>query len=432
MRVAGFGRSAVLVTAFSTVLLVAPALEHARASAPAVEHRDIDFHRYTRARDFAAGTFDGTATTPFGGLRFERATGQLRYDDPFGYPTRTYDSASWTSPYHHTGFGVTELVSSWNADTPDGTWLQVQMRGHTTTGALSKWYVMGRWARDDADFHRTSVSGQGDAVGDIATDTFVAADGVRLRDYQLRVTLYRVVGIQQSPSVRSVGAVASALPEDTTVEPGEPGGAAGIELPVPRYSQGIHADEYPQYGGGGEAWCSPTSTEMVAEYWGQKPAAAELSWVDPAYADPSVDVAARGTFDYQYDGTGNWPFNVAYATRGRLTGEVTQLRTITELEEFIKFGIPVITSVSFKADELDGAGYSTDGHLMVVVGFTKNGDVIANDPASSDDAAVRHVYNRAQFANVWLPSTRSHGIAYLIHPSGWPLPPHPAGLPHNW
>jgi len=91
-----------------------------------------------------------------------------------------------TSPTFQPGFGLTELVSSWNASTPDGTWLQVQMRGRTNSGTETKWYVMGRWASDDADFHRTSVSGQGDTDGNISTDTFYSNSGVTLQNYQLR------------------------------------------------------------------------------------------------------------------------------------------------------------------------------------------------------------------------------------------------------
>ena len=86
----------------------------------------------------------------------------------------------------------------------------------------------------------------------------------------------------------------------------------------------------------------------------------------------------------------------------------------------------MITSQSFLASELDGAGYGTAGHLMVVVGFTENGDVIANDPASSSNEAVRNVYKRDQFENIWLRTKRhnaaggissgSGGVAYVIAP----------------
>jgi hypothetical protein len=92
----------------------------------------------------------------------------------------------------------------------------------------------------------------------------------------------------------------------------------------------------------------------------------------------------------------------------------------------------VITSQSFLASELDGAGYGTAGHLMVIIGFTENGDVIANDPASSSDAAVRNVYKRDQFETIWLRTKRhndsggissgSGGVAYIIAPVGKTLP----------
>lgn len=69
---------------------------------------------------------------------------------------------------------------------------------------------------------------------------------------------------------------------------------------------------------------------------------------------------------------------------------------------------------------------------MCVVGFTEDGDVIANDPASADDAAVRHVYKRSQFETIWLRSKRYNadgqirggtgGVCYLY----WPLRPSPA------
>ncbi len=284
----------------------------------------------------------------------------------------------------------------------------------------------------DGDIHRTSVDGQGDTDGTVSTDTFFARSGVTLSDYQLRVTLYRLPGSTARPVLHSLGAVASALPDDTSVPTSPLGGAEGIELSVPRYSQNVHEGQYPEYDGGGEAWCSPTSTAMVTQYWGKQPSAADLSWVDPSYADPQVDVAARGTFDYTYDGTGNWPFNVAYSAHYGLAGEVTQLRSLNEAEQFIKAGIPLITSVSFQSSELDGAGYSTDGHLMVIIGFTATGDVIVNDPASHSDQVVRHVYKRAQFENVWLPASRSDGIVYLIHPAGRPMPRSIAGLPANW
>jgi hypothetical protein len=62
------------------------------------------------------------------------------------------------------------------------------------------------------------------------------------------------------------------------------------------------------------------------------------------------------------------------------------------------------------------AGYETNGHLLVIVGFTADGDPILNDPASSSDANVRSVYTRENFEAVWQESTG--GVSSVYHPSG--------------
>jgi uncharacterized protein YvpB len=225
--------------------------------------------------------------------------------------------------------------------------------------------------------------------------------------------------------------MASRLPDDKKVAVSPLGGAEGIVLDVPAYSQETHIGQYPQWDGGGEAWCSATSTAMVLDYYGAGPTAAEMAWVDPSYTDPQVDHAARSVFDYAYDGAGNWPFNTAYAGTRGLDAFVTRLRSLTEAEQFIKAGIPLVASLSFKKSDLPGAGYGTNGHLMVIVGFDQAGNVVVNDPAShliASNDAVRTTYDRESFENAWVP--HSGGIVYVIHPADGPLPP--AGPQANW
>jgi len=397
-----------------------------------VDQAPVNFHEWRSHVDFVFGRGEGVLPDIRGGIRFGWPVGRVEHTEPLLGTTRTYEFARWTSPLYRPGFDATQLVASWNASTPDRTWMIVEMQGRSAAGATTQWYTMGRWASGDSDIVRTSVPNQEDATGFVDVDTFVANSGQTLRAYQLRVTLYREAGSRATPRLAMVGAMASAIPDRFTVPISPPAGAWGIELPVPRFSQNIHVGQYPQYGGGGEAWCSPTSTEMVAEYWGKRPSAEDLAWVDPSFADPSVDHAARFTYDKDYDGTGNWPFNTAYASTLGLAGHITRLHSLAELEQYIKAGIPVVTSQSFRADELDGAGYGTAGHLMVIVGFTANGDVIANDPASSSDDAVRNVYRRDQFETIWLRTKRytasgkiasgSGGVAYIIRPTWKRLP----------
>jgi hypothetical protein len=392
------------------------------------QQREITYRTWTSSADFLAGTRSGT-TVANGTLRFGSATGTTSYVDPFGDGTaKTYEQASWVSPEVRPGYGLTELVASWNATTPAGTWVEIAMSGRSDQGTSTKWYVLGRWNRGDdtaaGDIHRTSLSGQKDTTGDVSVDTFVAGPGRSLDRWRLKVTLYRLAGTKKVPVVQSVGAMASRLPAAETVPVSPRGGAWGRVLDVPTYSQETHIGHYPQWDGGGEAWCSATSTAMVLDYYRRGPTAAETAWVDPADADPQVDHSARSVFDYKYDGAGNWPFNAAYAGTRGLDAFVTRLRSLTEAEQFIKAGIPLVASLSFEKDELPGAGYGTNGHLMVIVGFTKDGDVVVNDPAShliKSNDQVRTVYDRAAFENAWVP--HSGGIVYVIHPTTKRLPP---------
>ena len=403
-----------------------------RTAAPSkAPSRLVDNHAWTSYTDWRGGTAAGTRAVPGvrPGLAIKTPEGRTDYKDPHTGKTATWEYARWTSPVHRLAVPATEVIPSWNARTPAGTWLQVELSGTYSDGTATPWYVMGRWAAGDQDIRRTSVDDQSDGRSSIWTDTFSiddAASGLRLVSYRLRLTLYRKPGTTATPTVWRLGAMGSDVPDRFTVPASTP--ARARELTVPRYSQEIHAGQYPEYDNGGEAWCSPTSSQMIIEYWGRKPTAAQLAWVKPEYADPQVCHAARFTFDHQYNGCGNWPFNAAYAaTYKDLQGVVTRLGSLADLETLIAAGIPAITSQSFLKTELTGAGYGTAGHLMTVIGFTADGDVIANDPASPDNNAVRRVYKRREWENIWLRTKRYNasgavvsgtgGVCYLYFPA---------------
>ncbi|WP_065966288.1 peptidase C39 family protein [Streptomyces sparsogenes] len=407
-----------------------PARPSREAAAPAVGYRG-----WSSLADWRAGSGEGIRVEAGArpGVVISRPAGTADYTDPHTGTTAAWEYATWTSPVHTLPHPATEAIVSWNARTPAGTWIQAELKGTYSDGTDTPWYVMGRWASGDGadSIRRTSVDDQSDGKSSVWTDTFAIdapATGLRLASYRLRLTLYRRPGSGLTPTVWRVGAMGSDVPDRFEVPASAPGLAGGRELAVPRYSQEIHKGQYPEYDNGGEAWCSPTSSQMIIEYWGRRPTAADLAWVNPDYADPQVCHAARHTFDYQYQGCGNWPFNAAYAATYRdLQGVVTRLGSLNDAEKLIAAGIPVITSQSFLKEELTGAGYGTAGHLMTVIGFTADGDVIANDPASADNAAVRHVYKRREFENIWLRTKRynaqgkvvsgSGGVCYLYFPA---------------
>jgi len=339
-------------------------------------------------------------------------------------------SGTWLSPPIEPGFAFTRLVASWIADTPADGRLRVDAQVTTVLGETSDWYALGTWAADDHAGARTSINGQADALGRVDTDT-LSARADPFGSYALRVRLDRASSDDPSPSVRMLGAQVSAFTYSSGPT-SAPLASDTVELPVGALSQEVHARQYPQWGGGGEAWCSPTSTEMVIEYWGKGPTDDDLAWVDPTYADPSVDFAARSTFDAAYRGTGNWPFNTAYAARFGLDAFVTQLRSLAEAERFIRAGIPLVASIASGPGELDGFLFpgGTNGHLVVIVGFDANGRPIVNDPAAWTNSTVRRVYDRAQFERAWLRG--SAGTVYVIHPVDVQLPPPPDDATPNW
>ena len=383
--------------AAASLVLASAILPPAAVSAAQASTSDVSYHRFVRA---AA---------------------------PLTIPSGT--SRTWRSSIFAPGFAFTELVASWNAKTTATSLVEVDMQASPDGAYWTKWYVMGRWTYEDSAFHRTSVGLQGDADGTVAIDTFIAGKAPMI-SYRLQVTLTRAAATDASPTVTALGAMTSATPKKFTVPTARSyTGAAALPRAVPQYSQEIHAGEFPEYDGGGEAWCSPTSTSMVLAYWGRLPSAADTAYIPAAYADPQVDYAARYTFDYHYNGTGNWPFNTAYAARFGLDAFVTRLRSLDEAEAFIRAGIPLVASIAVDSNKLDGFLFkSSNGHLLVITGMTAEGNVTANDPASTSDATVTRVYDRGQFEDAWL--NHSGGIVYVIHPAGTPLPAAPPQA--NW
>ncbi|WFE39115.1 C39 family peptidase [Micromonospora sp. WMMD998] len=403
--------------------------------------RDVAYRRFRFPADRGLGRADGLGAGPAG----------LAPDAAAGRPTHTGPcSGSWTSPVTPVGFAATELVPSWTADTPSGSWLRVELRGWDAGAATTSWYDLGHWAADDGTVRRSSVPGQSDGRARVAADT-LRVTGATVTGWQVRVTLFRRPDAPARPTLRTIGVVASADPAPSA-EPGaapcpeperrpEPdaagraagapagcGGARGRVLDVPRYAQRPHAGGETRWGGGGDSWCSPTCVSMVLDFWGAGPAPHRYAWVDPPGPRPAVVHAARHCYDHGYAGAGNWPFNTAYAATHGVDAFVTRLRSLAEAERFVAAGIPLVVSAAFTRGQVPGLDYDTAGHLVVLAGFTGDGDPVLNDPYAADDERVRRTVARAPFEAAW--QAGSGGIAYVLRPESVPLPPAPAQA--NW
>lgn len=308
----------------------------------------------TLIADFQVGTHEETTALPGGGLTAARGR--------------------WTSPvFDHEPFDW--AVASWNGT---GEQIEVEIRVGTPAG-WSPWLTYGPWSLTG---ERHSVREQSlPGLGKLETDTLSLAQPAR--SWQFRVTL-------QNATLRRLW-LCHAMRAHRTPEAAHTA-AWGVNLPVPVRCQMIYQ--------GGNVWCSPTSLAMVMAFWGH---------------DESIpDQVVPGVYDSVYEGAGNWAFNVAYAGARGFTARVDRITCMAGLEREIAAGRPVIASVAYSREWLPNAVHHyTGGHLLVVRGFTADGDVIVNDPAAPTEAGVHVVYRRDLFQRAWLDRG---GVVYLIEP----------------
>ena len=325
-------------------------------------------------------------------------TRRIRYDAwpaADGRLTRRGAITTWTSPWCRPGFRFADLVASWSATTPRGSWVEVRVQAQQER----TWHELGRWASGPDAAHRSSVVGD----PEVDTDTWRPSSGAE--GYRIEVDL-RPSPAGRVPTLERLAAVVSAGSARRTTS--SPRRRVERVLDVPRLSQMTYAEV------GGRGWCSPASVAMVLSHAHRLPATTDTGTAD-------LHRAAREVLDPAYDGTGNWSFNTAWAAG--LTGHafLTRLRDLRDAERFVDAGIPLVASVAYAPGALHGAPtHGTDGHLLVIRGFTETGDVVTNDPAAPTDRSVRRTYHRGQLERAWLEG--SGGLVYVIHRGDQPLP----------
>ncbi len=295
-----------------------------------------------------------------------------------------------------------QLIVSWNADAPTGTYVKVEAKA-ILPDHKTKFYTMGKWSPDNEAFERTSVRRQKDSDGNVAEDTLILSKFANAT--QIRVTLGSTNGAM--PKLKFLGVCFA----NTKVEfPKHPSDRAawGKIIPTPEISQ----NAYPQEKG----WCSPTSLTMVLQRWSK-----ELNRPEMHLDVPQV---AASVYDDAYDGTGNWPFNAAFAgSFPDMRAYVTRFDSMSELEAWVNAGIPVIISAPWHL-LAPGRPDTGSGHLTVCVGFTPNGDVVDNDPGTNPKKSVQHIYKRKNVLNAW---SKSYHTVYLVYPVEAKIPENTLG-----
>ncbi len=278
------------------------------------------------------------------------------------------------------------LVGSWNAklSASGALVLQAQVLPASGPQTWSSWFELGR--EDKGLF--LSPSRQNNACG------FVDEDTLRLKT-PAKAFRYRVI-VRQKARARSVLTLV-AMSVSGPIAPPETAFAPGPwvrEIKVAPRSQMTEQSKHRR------DICSPTALAMALSHWGRVLATARV---------------AKHVQDQTSRAYGNWTFNMAFAGSRRLMSYFSYLNSLEELQQEIAAGRPVVVSITFDQGELSGSPIKkTRGHLVLTVGLTRRGDIIALDPAAPSAKTARRIYRRREFRQAWLVNKR--GAAYLISP----------------
>jgi hypothetical protein len=302
---------------------------------------------------------------------------------------------TWTSQPIELGFGATEFLPSWNLTTPPdtGVWFSISTRD-ARSGEWSPWLYIGQWGRTLFDEDRPREFADGAVhVDNLLLDR--PASAVKIRAKLQSFSLDKAI----NPSIRRIAIACSGQVNDPQMfealtPPVKIEGEWRRDLGVPFRPQG---DGYQSFAG---IICSPTSTSMVLQYFG---------------VNLPTNVNALAIYDPENDMFGNWGRNIARAGDLGMDAWLDRFRNWDKVKAYIANGQPLIANIRFKAGEFpSNVQKSTGGHLIVIRGFTKDGDVIVNDPASRDKGNGV-IYKANELAKAWFEN--SGGVGYVIHPA---------------
>ena len=274
------------------------------------------------------------------------------------------------------GGSFKNMLASWNTSSAGGT-VEVSVSVKLDDGSFTTWYSWGEWS---AIPETSGSKSNEDEYGSVGIDILT------LKKQCQGIVKYRI-DIKQtgetSPIVYNVTLACDkqngnlTAPSDTYKK---------LDVPYRRQM------DVPEIGG---SICSATSLSMVMLYHGEQ-------------IDNIADIA-WGVRDWGEKIFGNWAFNVAYA--GEL-GYQTYIDyyEIDAIKHAISTGHPIVSSIKVKAGQLAASGYpnySTNGHLLCVVGYEeKDGQkwLLINDPAHPEVKAILE----SDFENIY------RGVSYIV------------------
>lgn len=308
---------------------------------------------------------------------------------------RAGQEATYESPPIDPGLAFNELLLSWNIYAPPAVGFRVEARvGRASGDAWSPWLYFGEWGETPPTGEKTTTFSD----GRVDVDYFRATANITFDRLQYRVRASTTAAAAEIHvdriAICASNTTGDAKPDRKSTERIAKPDQWQRRLPVPPRSQKSEPEEI------ASRICSPTSLSMVMAFYG----------IDR----PTLKVA-EACFDAANDIYGNWPRNIQAASALGVTGHLTRIANWNEAHRFIADGRPLIASIRVDTPgALPGSPYpTTKGHLLVICGFDKDGNVEVNDPAAPlGQTAMR--YPRDAFARAWFGG--SGGVTYVLLP----------------
>jgi len=295
----------------------------------------------------------------------------------------------------------TRMVASWNADTPDGSTVEVTARGHLTgTDTWTKWLSWGVWGTEVARSCGDSETAR-DANAYVDTDVFsLRKDTQTVDQFQLRVVL-RSKASGASPVLRQLCATLQNNLEGKEIKPVYAEETVSLPdkvlLSTPAYSQMVRDPDI------STSICSPTTITALLNDRGE---------------DLLPEQTALSTYDFNYKGFGNWAF--ALATAGSFGYDsYVQFGNLDIIRQELAKGYSVGIDVHYMPTKggrlpyVENAPLASTGHLITVRGYETIDGVdyfyVSDSAANSDSEALRR-YRADQLDAAW-----NNRVVYIIH-----------------
>jgi hypothetical protein len=274
-------------------------------------------------------------------------------------------------------------LPSWNGTAPtSGGSFKVQIR-FPYLNSWSPWLTVGYWKTNIwSDYGTTSYSG-----GKINYDW--ASIYTYVSKWQYKVIITRNNLTDTSPSIHKLSLFVSDSRTTSNVNISQ----IVADNPAAFFIPTSFIHQYSVDSQIGGDICSPTTVSMILRSYSIN--------VDPYQF-------ALSTYDPYYKMFGIWPRVVQNGSEFGLDGAVTRYRTWSEARKVLENGGRIGISV--------GSPLYPNGHLIMLAGFTNDGNPIVHDPAKSN--GYSHIFDKSLLSQSWF---IKGGVAYTFYPKDSPV-----------